>query len=137
MQARVTAIIVARNGASHLERTLEALRRQTRQPDTVIAVDCGSSDTTSELLAAFGPTHLISADSALSFGAAISAATRVMSPPDGDHELLWLLAQDSAPAPGALESLVGAWRSPHPWLWPDPRSWSGSPTTTSTTSASR
>jgi len=62
MQARVTAIIVARNGASHLERTLEALRRQTRQPDTVIAVDCGSSDTTSELLAAFGPTHLITAD---------------------------------------------------------------------------
>ncbi|POH64083.1 hypothetical protein C3B61_13450 [Cryobacterium zongtaii] len=108
MQARVTAIIVARNGASHLERTLEALRRQTRQPDTVIAVDCGSSDTTSELLAAFGPTHLISADSALSFGAAISAATRVMSPPAGDHELLWLLAQDSAPAPGALESLIGA-----------------------------
>ncbi|TFC88768.1 glycosyltransferase family 2 protein [Cryobacterium sp. TMT4-31] len=108
MQARVTAIIVARNGASHLERTLEALRRQTRQPDTVIAVDCGSSDTTSELLAAFGPTHLISADSDLSFGAAISAATRVMSPPAGDHELLWLLAQDSAPEPGALESLIGA-----------------------------
>jgi len=107
MQARVTAIIVARNGASHLERTLEALRAQTRQPDTVIAVDCGSSDTTSELLAAFGPTHLISADAALSFGAAINAATRVMSPPAGDHELLWLLAQDSAPEPGALESLVG------------------------------
>jgi len=107
MQARVTAIIVARNGASHLERTLEALRRQTRQPDTVIAVDCGSSDTTSELLAAFGPTHLISADADLSFGAAINVATRVMSPPDGDHELLWLLAQDSAPESRALENLVG------------------------------
>ena len=106
MQARVTAIIVARNGASHLERTLEALRSQTRQPDTVIAVDCGSSDTTSELLAAFGPTHFISADASLSFGAAINAAMRVLDEPAGDHEMLWLLAQDSAPAPSALRSLL-------------------------------
>ncbi|ANP71618.1 glycosyltransferase [Cryobacterium arcticum] len=107
MQARVTAIIVARNGASHLERTLEALRQQTRQPDTVVAVDCGSSDATSDLLAAFGPTHFISADSSLSFGAAINAAVRVIGEPTGDHELLWLLAQDSAPEPGALQNLVG------------------------------
>ena len=107
MQARVTAIIVARNGASHLERTLEALRQQTRQPDTVVAVDCGSSDATSDLLAAFGPTHFISADSSLSFGAAINAAVRVLGEPTGDHELLWLLAQDSAPEPGALQNLVG------------------------------
>ena len=107
MQARVTAIIVARNGASHLERTLEALRQQTRQPDTVVAVDCGSSDATSELLAAFGPTHFISADTSLSFGAAINAAVRVIGDPAGDHEFLWLLAQDSAPEPGALQHLVG------------------------------
>lgn len=106
MQARVTAIIVARNGAPHLERTLEALRRQTRQPDTVIAVDCGSSDATSELLAAFGPTQFISADASLSFGAAIDAAVRVLDEPAGDHEMLWLLAQDSAPEPGALRSLL-------------------------------
>ena len=107
MQARVTAIIVARNGAAHLERTLEALRRQTRQPDTVIAVDCGSQDATAALLTAYGPTHFISADSDLSFGAAIALANRVLTEPEGDHELLWLLAQDSAPEPAALESLVG------------------------------
>ena len=107
MQARVTAIIVARNGASHLERTLEALRSQTRQPDTVIAVDCGSNDTTSELLAAFGPTHFVSADANLSYGAAIQAAVRVLDTPADDHQLLWLLAQDSAPAPDALRNLVG------------------------------
>jgi GT2 family glycosyltransferase len=106
MQARVTAIIVARNGASHLERTLEALRQQTRQPDTVIAVDCGSSDATSDLLASYGPTHFISADVSLSFGAAIHAATRVLDEPAGDHELLWLLAQDSAPEPDALRNLL-------------------------------
>ena len=106
MRARVTAIIVARNGAPHLQRTLEALRRQTRQPDTVIAVDCGSTDASAELLTAYGPTHFISADEDLSFGDAIKTAVRVLPAPDGDHELLWLLAQDSAPESGTLEKLV-------------------------------
>ncbi|MGY4859687.1 glycosyltransferase [Cryobacterium sp. AP23] len=106
MQARVTAIIVARNGAAHLQRTLEALRGQTRQPDTVVAVDCGSTDASAELLAAYGPTHFISADANLSFGDAIKTAVRVLPEPDGDHELLWLLAQDSAPETSALEKLV-------------------------------
>jgi GT2 family glycosyltransferase len=107
MQPRVTAILVARNGAKHLDRTLEALRNQTRQPDTVITVDCGSTDATGELLAAYGPTHLLSADSDLSFGQAIAAALRVTAPPSSEKEMLWLLAQDSAPEPGALAALLG------------------------------
>jgi GT2 family glycosyltransferase len=69
-------------------------------------VDCGSSDATSDLLASYGPTHFISADVSLSFGAAIHAATRVLDEPAGDHELLWLLAQDSAPEPDALRNLL-------------------------------
>ncbi|WBM79501.1 hypothetical protein KIV56_14345 [Cryobacterium breve] len=59
------------------------------------------------LLAAHGPTHFISADSDLTFGQAIAAAVRVMAPPESDSEMLWLLAQDSAPEPGALEALLG------------------------------
>lgn len=107
MHARVTAILVARNGAKHLERTLEALNGQTRQPDVVITVDCGSTDTTAALLAAYGPTHFISADSDLTFGEAIAAAVRVTASPESDGEMLWLLAQDSAPEPGALAALLG------------------------------
>ncbi|TFC86100.1 glycosyltransferase [Cryobacterium sp. TMT3-29-2] len=107
MHARVTAILVARNGAKHLERTLEALSRQTRQPDVVITVDCGSTDTTAALLAAHAPTHFISADAGISFGEAIAAAVRVIAPVENDREMLWLLAQDSAPEPGALAALLG------------------------------
>ncbi|MBB5642125.1 glycosyltransferase family 2 protein [Cryobacterium roopkundense] len=106
MQPRVTAILVARNGAKHLERTLEALARQTRQPDIVITVDCGSTDATGDLLAQFGPTQFIAASADLSFGQAIAAAVRVTSPPEHDREMLWLLAQDSAPEPGALDKLL-------------------------------
>lgn len=107
MHARVTAILVARNGSKHLERTLEALSRQTRQPDVVITVDCGSTDNTAALLAAYGPTHFISADADLTFGEAIAAAVRVTAPPESDGEMLWLLAQDSAPEPGTLDALLG------------------------------
>ncbi|MEO6200125.1 MAG: glycosyltransferase [Cryobacterium sp.] len=107
MEPRVTAIIVARNGAKHLERTLEALASQTRRPDVVITVDCGSTDATAALLAASGPTHFISAEPGLTFGQAIAAAVRVTAPPASTHEMLWLLAQDSAPQPGALAALLG------------------------------
>ncbi|TFB67004.1 glycosyltransferase [Cryobacterium sp. Hz9] len=108
MQPRVTAILVARNGAKHLERTLKALSLQTRKPDRVITVDCGSSDATAQMLAGFEPTQFIAADADLNFGQAISAALRVSTPPTHDRELLWLLAQDSAPESSALEVLVDA-----------------------------
>ncbi|MFT2816881.1 glycosyltransferase [Leifsonia sp. A12D58] len=107
MQPRVTAILVARNGAKHLERTLEALAAQTRTPDTVIVVDCGSTDSTSKLLAESGPTHFLSADADLTFGQAIAIAVRVTAPPESDNEMLWLLAQDSAPEADALANLLG------------------------------
>ncbi|WP_051973589.1 glycosyltransferase family 2 protein [Cryobacterium sp. MLB-32] len=106
MQPRVTAILVARNGAKHLERTLEALARQTRQPDIVITVDGGSTDGTADMLSRFGPTQFISASADLSFGQAIAAAVRVTSPPEDDRQMLWLLAQDSAPEPEALAKLL-------------------------------
>src|SRR6478735_3183831 len=108
MSPRVTAIIVARNGAEHLPRTLEALAAQTMAPDAIIAVDCGSTDATSALLAEFGPTHLITADSDLTFGGAIATAARVPTPPTAPNELLWLIAQDTAPEPTALAELVAA-----------------------------
>lgn len=107
MQPRVTAILVARNGAKHLERTLEALRSQTRQPDTVITIDCGSTDATSQILAGFGATHFLAADADLTFGQAIAAALQVAEPPASEKEMLWLIAQDSAPEPGALAALLG------------------------------
>lgn len=107
MQPRVTAILVARNGAQHLERTLEALRSQTRRPDTVIAIDCGSTDATTELLAGSGATHLITAPADISFGKAIESALRVIPEPASEKEMLWLIAQDNAPEPGALAALLG------------------------------
>ncbi|MES2171353.1 MAG: glycosyltransferase [Actinomycetota bacterium] len=107
MQARVTAIVVARNGAAYLPRTLAALAAQTRHPDIVIAVDAGSSDASQGMLADSAPTQVVTAKG-MSFGAAIERALRVASPPESDADWLWLLSHDNAPEPGALEQLLGA-----------------------------
>ncbi|MDQ1583148.1 MAG: hypothetical protein QOF36_1202 [Microbacteriaceae bacterium] len=108
MYPRVTAIVVASNGAAHLQRTLDALRSQTRPLDAIVVVDCASTDDTARIVTDFGPTHIVTAPERLPFGAAVASAVRVIAPPASDHEWLWLLAQDNAPEPRALEALLGA-----------------------------
>ncbi|MFM9920768.1 glycosyltransferase family 2 protein [Lacisediminihabitans sp. H27-G8] len=108
MQTRVTAILVARSGAAHLERTLAGLARQTRRPDAIVAVDAGSSDRTAELLAASGPTQLVTTTGKVDFGAAIDRALTVAAPAESVNDWLWLLAHDNAPQPAALEAMLGA-----------------------------
>ncbi|WP_143757032.1 glycosyltransferase family 2 protein, partial [Clavibacter michiganensis] len=108
MQPRVTAILVAHEGAQFLDRTLQALAAQTRRPDQVVAVDLGSRDGSAALLAAADPTRMVQAPARMTFGQAVDQAVRVIPAPEGDHELLWLLSADNAPAPDALERLLAA-----------------------------
>jgi GT2 family glycosyltransferase len=108
MRPRVTAILVARDAASHLPRTLEALAAQTRPVDALLAVDLGSKDATAQLLSDFGSAQVLSAPATLSFGQAIEAAVRVAPQPTSDDEWLWLLSADNAPDPDALAALLGA-----------------------------
>jgi len=108
MQTRVTAILVARSGAAHLERTLAGLARQTRRPNAVVAVDAGSTDRSAELLAASGPTQLVTTTGKVDFGAAIDRALTVAAPAESVNDWLWLLAHDNAPQPAALEALLRA-----------------------------
>ncbi|MGO4536370.1 glycosyltransferase [Leifsonia sp. 2MCAF36] len=108
MYPRVTAIVVAQSGGPHLQRTLDALAEQTRRPDAVIAVDCGAVDDARQLLSESQPSQLISLPEKRPFGAAVSAAVGVLPPSSGSEQLLWLLAQDTAPEPQALEALLAA-----------------------------
>lgn len=116
MQPRVTAILIARAGARYLERTLAALAGQTRRPDVTIAVQVGSDGTSEALLAASGPTHLLSVREGATFGSAVAHAVQFAPPaeavagprPRVDDEWLWLLRHDSAPHPDALAHLLGA-----------------------------
>ncbi|CAN5215283.1 hypothetical protein BH11ACT4_BH11ACT4_02330 [soil metagenome] len=108
MQPRVTAVLVARNGAQYLPRTLAAVAAQTRRPDSVIYVDAGSSDASPQLLSEVAAAQLVTTPGRRPFGAAIAHALRVTAPTSADNEWLWLLGHDNAPAPRALSALLGA-----------------------------
>jgi GT2 family glycosyltransferase len=108
MHARVTAVLVARNGAPYLQRTVAAIIAQSRRPDALVAVDVASSDDTAAMLAAANPTVFTTASSARTIGAAVSHAVRAMPAPTDVDEWIWILAHDNAPQPGALAALLGA-----------------------------
>ena len=108
MQPRVTAVIVARNGAKYLPRTLAAIAAQTRRPDSVIAVDAESSDESLSIMVESAPAQIADAQGRRTFGGAIAQALQSAAPQAADNEWLWLLSYDSAPDPNALRALLSA-----------------------------
>jgi GT2 family glycosyltransferase len=108
VQPRVTAILVARNGAEFLDRTLDALSTQTRRPDALVAVDAGSKDSSAAILAAAAPTQLVSTAAKSTFGSSVAHAVRTALAAPVEDEWIWLLNADAAPHPRALASLLGA-----------------------------
>ena len=106
MFPRVTAILVVHRGGDHLRRTLAALDAQTRRPDALIAVLTEADADAHDQVSAASPTRVVELSRRLSFGEAIRAADGVLDEPASDGDALWLLAEDSAPAPDALAALV-------------------------------
>ena len=111
---------MAHDGARWLPATLTSLARATRHPDVLVGVDTGSTDDTPELLAAsLGPDRVVTLARETGFGAAVAAGLAAApAPPDdtGDPDedddplvrWVWLLHDDSAPAPDALAQLLRA-----------------------------
>ncbi|TCC64174.1 glycosyltransferase family 2 protein [Kribbella pittospori] len=140
----VTAVVVGHEGAAWLPRLSEALWALNPRPDRLIAVDTGSTDETAELLAAMpGAEPVVSVSARTGFGVAVARGLEAVGfapipsavGPYGDDghmpviEWLWLLHDDCAPAPKALEQLllqatitpaVGVW-GPKLRLWPRDR----------------
>ncbi|MCC9205383.1 glycosyltransferase [Arthrobacter sp. zg-Y769] len=125
-QVHVCAVVVAHNGASYLPETLSALTDQTRPADFYIGVDAGSTDASASLLQLGLPvgSPVIAAPARSGFGAAVKAGLAELpegrrpagsgSTRDGGtgagsgtvQEWIWLLHDDSAPDPRALEELL-------------------------------
>jgi GT2 family glycosyltransferase len=124
MTVDVTAVLVASDGARWLPEALAALAASTVPPMQVLCVDTGSSDDSAELMrAAYG--DVLELPRGTGFGAAVATALAA-SPPTA---WLWLLHDDAAPEPDALEALLAyADESPSAALlgpkvrdWNDPR----------------
>ena len=103
---RVTAVLVSHNGAVWLPEVVAALTSQTRPIDLITAVDTGSQDASTKLLKS-ARIPFISADVETGFGEAVSLAVDKL-PRAVDHEWIWLIHDDCAPAPTALAELLAA-----------------------------
>jgi GT2 family glycosyltransferase len=110
----VTAIVVAHDGARWLKETLAAVLRQTRPLDRVVGVDNGSRDGGGQILAeAFGSNNVLSMSWSTGFGEAVHEVLRRLPPAQlqqgqQGHEWVWLLHDDCAPDPHALQALLWA-----------------------------
>ena len=114
----VTAVIVAHDGAAWLPRVVQSLLDQTRPVQRVVAVDTGSRDRSGSLLVGLlGQAAVFGMDRGTGYGAAVARALQhraanmnvpgAAGMPGGDQvEWVWLLHDDSEPAPDALEQLL-------------------------------
>lgn len=103
---RVTAVLVSHNGALWLPEVVAALTSQTRPIDLITAVDTGSEDTSTKLLKS-ARIPFFSTDPQTGFGQAVSLAVDKL-PKAIEHEWIWLIHDDCAPAPTALAELLSA-----------------------------
>jgi GT2 family glycosyltransferase len=103
---RVSAILVVHDGATWLPEVVASLASQTRAIDHIVAVDTGSVDSSAKLLkGARIPVLTMPRDTG--FGAAVASAVEKL-PPASAGEWLWILHDDCAPDPHALEALLAA-----------------------------
>jgi GT2 family glycosyltransferase len=118
----VTAILVAMDAARWLPGTLAGLARLTHRPTRLIAIDNASGDATRALLDRAYEQGLLDAvyhgRRSYGFGAAVQAALAKDRSQTGDahpagfggagdrSRWLWLLHDDAAPAPDALQRLL-------------------------------
>jgi GT2 family glycosyltransferase len=103
---RVTAVLVSHNGAVWLPEVVAALTSQTRPIDLITAVDTGSEDASTKLLKS-ARIPFFSTDRETGFGQAVSLAVDKL-PQAVEHEWIWLIHDDCAPAPTALAELLRA-----------------------------
>jgi len=103
---RVSAILVVHDGATWLPEVVASLASQTRPFDQIVAVDTGSVDASAKLLRG-ARIPILTMARETGFGAAIASAVEKL-PPSLENEWLWILHDDCAPAPGALEALLAA-----------------------------
>lgn len=116
MRPKVTVIVVAREAATALERTLPALEAQTVRSNNTIFVHLEPRDDTLEVFRASNCDLLLTVENSTSFGNAVARAVHELDQVDplraaeeGDahpNEWLWLLGADNAPEPGALAALL-------------------------------
>ena len=102
---RITALLVVHDGATWLPEVVASIASQSRSADQILAIDTGSIDASAKLLkGARIPT--VTLDRTTSFGDALRYGLSQLPPAiEGVDEWLWILHDDCALDPRALEEL--------------------------------
>jgi len=102
----VTAVIVSHDGAIWLPEVISAISSQTRRLDKIVAVDTGSKDKSAALLKA-AKIPVLSLPRNAGFGDAVyRAVEKFPKSNDERNEWIWVIHDDCAPKPDALEKLL-------------------------------
>ncbi|MCW2784875.1 MAG: glycosyl transferase, family 2 [Marmoricola sp.] len=104
---KVTALLVSHNGARWLPAVLAGLAASTRKVDAIVAVDTGSSDASPSLVENVLGHPPISLDPRTPYAESVRVALAGAAPAV-EGEWIWLIHDDSNPAPDCLETLVAA-----------------------------
>jgi rhamnopyranosyl-N-acetylglucosaminyl-diphospho-decaprenol beta-1,3/1,4-galactofuranosyltransferase len=108
-QPRVIAVVVTYNRRDLLLEALGAVYAQRREPDGVIVVDNASNDgTAAAVRASFPAAHLAELDA--NYGGAGGFAYGMALALARGADLIWVMDDDTVPAPGALAALLQARR---------------------------
>ena len=105
----VSALLVSHNGARWLPAVLAGVEQQTHGPDRLVALDTGSRDDSVAILRRAGTWDVHRVESFASYGEAVRAGLDLIpAGPGPEPDWVWLLHDDSAPDPYALEQLLTA-----------------------------
>ncbi|MDZ5621208.1 glycosyltransferase family 2 protein [Nocardioides sp. HM23] len=127
----VSVVLVSHDGASWLTAVLEGIRAQTAPVAGVVAVDTGSKDGSADLIESALraeppiPVGVLRESGRTSYPEAVALASEALPHHGLATEWIWLLHDDSNPAPDALEQLlrVAAARPEADFLGPKLREW--------------
>lgn len=102
MKPSVVAVVVVHDEPLYFSATLAALKNQSRPVDQIIVVDTSTSNECSDWAAASGISEVHKLPANYSLQQSITFVTKHIH----DRDWLWLLHDDSAPQPDALEQLL-------------------------------
>lgn len=107
---KVTALLVSHNGARWLPAVLAGLAASTRKIDAIVAIDTGSQDDSVDLVERAINAPVLSLDPRTPYAEAIRVGLANAAPAEPD-EWIWLVHDDSNPAPECLQFLADAARA--------------------------
>ena len=101
---RILAAIVTHNRSKLLSRCVDSIRAQTRPPDSLIAINNGSTDDTLEMLA----ERRVDVITQANLGSAGGWHTAICHCVKHHYDAVWLMDDDGYPSPDALQLLEQA-----------------------------